>query len=81
MSVANEKKDTITAKAGKCAHPVCSCVITSGKYCSTECAAMEKVAGHRMCVRTRQMQGQNVREPNYVPTGLYCRAQEKIIVL
>jgi hypothetical protein len=26
----------------KCAHPVCSCDITSGKYCSTECEAMEK---------------------------------------
>jgi hypothetical protein len=26
----------------KCAHPVCSCNVTSGKYCSTECEAMEK---------------------------------------
>jgi hypothetical protein len=29
-------------KAEKCAHPVCSCLTTSGKYYSTECAAMEK---------------------------------------
>jgi len=26
----------------KCAHLVCSCNVTSGKYCSTECEAMEK---------------------------------------
>jgi len=31
-----------SAKAGKCAHPICSCPTTSGKYCSTECEAMEK---------------------------------------
>ena len=30
------------AKPQKCAHPVCSCVTTSGKYCSTQCEAMEK---------------------------------------
>jgi len=29
--------------ATKCAHPVCSCVITTGKYCSTRCEAMEKM--------------------------------------
>jgi len=29
-------------KAEKCARPVCSCVMTSGKYCSTQCEAMEK---------------------------------------
>ena len=29
-------------KAVKCAHPVCSCVTTSGKYCSAQCEAMEK---------------------------------------
>ena len=27
--------------AVKCAHPVCSCVATSDKYCSTQCEAME----------------------------------------
>ena len=30
------------AKAEKCAHAVCSCIITSGKYCSNQCEAMEK---------------------------------------
>jgi len=28
--------------ATKCAHPVCSCLTTHGKYCSTQCEAMEK---------------------------------------
>ena len=31
-----------TVKAEKCAHPICSCKVTEGKYCSTDCAAMEK---------------------------------------
>jgi hyperosmotically inducible protein len=31
-----------SAKAEKCAHTVCSCLTRSGKYCSTECEAMEK---------------------------------------
>jgi hypothetical protein len=26
----------------KCAHPICSCTVTKGKYCSTQCEAMEK---------------------------------------
>jgi len=30
------------AKAERCAHPVCSCVTSPGKYCSTQCEAMEK---------------------------------------
>jgi hypothetical protein len=34
-----------TEKDLRCAHAVCSCVITSGKYCSTECEAMEKPSG------------------------------------
>jgi hypothetical protein len=29
-------------EAKKCAHPICSCMTTSGKYCSTESSAMEK---------------------------------------
>jgi len=39
----------------KCAHPVCSCSTTSGKYRSTQCEAMEKVpdidcsCGHPLC--------------------------------
>src|SRR4029077_7037749 len=31
-----------SAKAERCAHPVCSCLTTSGRYCSTECEAEEK---------------------------------------
>jgi hypothetical protein len=31
-----------TAKTDKCAHPVCSCRATTGKYCSAQCEAMEK---------------------------------------
>jgi hypothetical protein len=44
-----------TAKADQCARPVCSCVTTSGKYCSTQCEAMEKTpdigcsCGHTGC--------------------------------
>ena len=30
------------AKIEKCAHPVSSCTTTSGKYCGTQCEAMEK---------------------------------------
>ena len=43
------------AKGEKCAHPVCSCTTTSGKYCSTQCEAMEKTpdidcsCGHMGC--------------------------------
>lgn len=29
-------------QVNKCAHSVYTCEATSGKYCSTECAAMEK---------------------------------------
>ena len=32
-----------TAKAAKCAHPVCSCMTTSGNFCSVECETMEKI--------------------------------------
>ena len=44
-----------SGKAEKCRHPVCSCLTTSGKYCSTECEAMEKTpdidcsCGHTGC--------------------------------
>jgi len=36
------EKAMSTPNAEKCAHPVCSCMTTSGKYCSVECKAMEK---------------------------------------
>jgi hypothetical protein len=55
MATPNRKNEMTTAKAKKCAHPVCSCMTTSGKYCSTECAAMEKTpdvdcaCGHSGC--------------------------------
>jgi hypothetical protein len=29
-------------KSTRCAHPICTCVVTSGKYCSAVCEAMEK---------------------------------------
>jgi len=31
-----------TTKAEKCAHPICSCLTTSGKFCSTQCETMEE---------------------------------------
>ena len=43
------------AKAERCAHPVCSCVTTLGKYWSTQCEVMEKIpdidcsCGHTGC--------------------------------
>jgi hypothetical protein len=49
------RNEMTPAKADKCAHPVCSCLTTSGKYCSTECEAMEKtpdidcLCGHTGC--------------------------------
>jgi hypothetical protein len=44
-----------TPQGEKCAHPICVCLISEGKYCSTECAAMEKtpdiecLCGHTLC--------------------------------
>jgi hypothetical protein len=41
--------------ADKCAHPACTCIPTSGKYCSAQCEAMEKMpdidcrCGHLVC--------------------------------
>lgn len=43
------------ATAKKCAHPICSCLTTSGEYCSTQCETMERMAdidcscGHAGC--------------------------------
>lgn len=45
-----------TAKAEKCAHPICSCITTSGKYCSAQCEAMEKMPD---ILHTRRMQRPN----------------------
>jgi hypothetical protein len=27
----------------KCEHPICSCQVSEGRYCSVECEAMEKM--------------------------------------
>jgi osmotically-inducible protein OsmY len=49
-----------SARAEKCAHPVCSCLTTSGRYCSTDCEAMEKTpdidcsCGHTGCQGNRR---------------------------
>jgi len=44
-----------TVKSEKCKHPVCTCLTTSGKFCSLQCEAMEKASdiscscGHQGC--------------------------------
>ena len=49
-----------SAKAEKCAHPVCSCLATSGKYCSSDCEAMQTtkdidcLCGHAGCQGNRR---------------------------
>jgi hypothetical protein len=43
MATANVGNEMSAVIAQKCAHPVCSCPAGSGKYCSVECEAMEKV--------------------------------------
>ena len=55
-----------TAKAEKCAHPVCSCVPTSGKYCSDPMRSHGKDAGHRLLLRPRHLHRQNIRIKNIV---------------
>ena len=32
----------MAASGQKCEHPICSCIVTQGKYCSEACEAMEK---------------------------------------
>jgi hypothetical protein len=44
----------MASEGEKGAHPICSCMVTSGKYCSTECEAMAKTpdickCGHAGC--------------------------------
>src|SRR5713101_3666384 len=57
-------------KAEKCAHPVCSCLTKSGKYCSSQCEAMEKTpdidcsCGHRTCTgNMRTMASATIETP------------------
>lgn len=46
-----------TVKTEKCAHPVCTCQITTGRYCSVECEAMEKVPDVDCRCEHKQCQG------------------------
>ena len=32
----------MASESKKCAHPVCTCQVTSEKYCSPQCEAMEE---------------------------------------
>jgi hypothetical protein len=43
METANAGNAMSVVNAPKYAHPVCSCLATSGNYCSVECEAMEKM--------------------------------------
>ncbi len=45
-----------TVKSEKCAHPICTCMTSSGKYCSAQCEAMEKMPDIELPA-TRRMQG------------------------
>jgi hypothetical protein len=52
----SEQEEVMTVDpVKKCAHPICSCTATAGKYCSTACEAMEKTpdidchCGHPGC--------------------------------
>lgn len=40
--VSTKEKLMAATESKKCAHPICTCKVTSGKYCSTQCEAMEK---------------------------------------
>jgi hypothetical protein len=33
----------VSNETKKCAHPVCTCQVTSEKYCSPQCEAMEEI--------------------------------------
>jgi len=43
METTNRNTEMTSANTAKCAHPICSCVALSGKFCSVECEAMEKI--------------------------------------
>jgi len=60
------------ADSKKCAHPVCSCTVTSEKYCSVECEAMEKTPDiackcGMLDARLRRQQQRNVKR-----TSVFC---------
>jgi len=65
-----------SAKAEKCAHPVCACLTASGKYCSTECEAIEKTpdidrsCGHIGCQGNRRsMASSTIQIPSRIHHG------------
>jgi hypothetical protein len=43
MEASNHNTEIASTNTAKCAHPICSCLAISGKYCSVECEAMEKM--------------------------------------
>jgi hypothetical protein len=61
-----------TAEGDKCAHPVCSCATTSGKYCSTQCEAAEKTpdiecpCDHAICMLSHWGASHTLRTTNPV---------------
>jgi osmotically-inducible protein OsmY len=73
-----------SAKAEKCAHPVCSCLTTSGKYCSTECEAMEKTpdvdcsCGHAGCQGNRSSIASSTIQ---IPSRLHHRMNTRTLRL
>jgi hypothetical protein len=38
----SKQEESLSPELKKCAHPVCTCEATTGKYCSAACEAMEK---------------------------------------
>ena len=43
FSALNREEPMAANETKKCAHPVCTCQVTSEKYCSAQCEAMEKI--------------------------------------
>ncbi len=35
-------EEEMAAEKKECSHPPCTCMVSSGKYCSVECEAMEE---------------------------------------
>jgi|HubBroStandDraft_6_1064221.scaffolds.fasta_scaffold25072_3 hypothetical protein len=42
--VGEKEKLMAASESKKCAHPICTCQVTSEKYCSPQCEAMEDTA-------------------------------------
>jgi hypothetical protein len=43
-SVGEKEKLMAAGESKKCAHPICTCQVSSEKYCSPQCEAMEDTA-------------------------------------